>query len=191
MATATGPKLMGHFTAIGMRAKVDDPTGLVINTCSGNDTRDPGDPTRWTWSNPTNRAIMHLYADIEAVSVEALWQGCKLLPGQDRPDPSILAGQWRKNKGKKPAGAYAGPGQPLITTPGEARRRIYIPAFRKLVDHWLDTNDDVLEWVTAAVRHKGRVYLRDHDTGRGLDRNGPMSHAWLLASYLNRNAWPE
>lgn len=181
---------MGKITAIGMRAKVDNPAALVINTCSGNDTAERGGPTRWAWANPTNRAITHPYHDVTAVSVECLWQGCKLLPGHTGPDPDILAGAWKKNKGKRPMGAYAGPGQPPITTPGEARRRIYLPAFRNLVDHWLNTDDQVLAWVGDALKHPGRVYLRDFDTGRGLDRNGPMSHAWLLAEYLNKGHWP-
>lgn len=180
---------MGHFTAIGMRAKVEAENALVINTCGQNDTDERGTMTSWVWSNPTNRAIHHPYEDIEAVSVETLWQGMKLLPGQERPDPEILAGAWRKNKGKRPAGAYAGPGQPLITTPGGARRRIYIPAFRRLVEHWMQ-DETVQGYVEEARNHDGPVYLRDHDTGRGLDRNGPMSHAWLMATYLNEGRWP-
>jgi len=175
---------LDRFTAIGMRTKVEDPAALVINTCSGNDTAAKGTPTSWTWSNPTNRAITHHYEDITAVSVEALWQGTKLLPGQTSPDPDILAGNWRKNKGKRPAGAYAGPNKPLITTPGEARRRIYIPAFRNLIEHWLQ-DAEVADWVQAATNHPGPVFLRDHDTGRGIDRNGPLSHAWVIATFLN------
>ena len=182
-------RLMGKFTAIGMRVKVDDPAGLVVNTCCGNDTAERGTPTGWTWSNPTNRAVTHRYEDVEAVSVEALWQGTKLLPGQDRPDPEILAGSWRKHKGRRPAGAYAGPGKPLIATPGEARRRIYIPAFKRLVEHWL-RDPEVAGFVQAARDHCGHVYLRDHDTGRGLDRDGPLSHAWILATFLNTGEWP-
>lgn len=188
---------MGHFTAIGMRAKVEDKNALVINTCGQNDTAEAGNAhTSWVWSNPTNRAITHLYADIQAVSVECLWQGTKLLPGQTRPDPEILQGAWRKNKGKRPAGAYTGPNAsrmdppfPLITSPGEARRKIYIPAFKNLVAHWLG-NADIRGWVEDAKNWPGPVYLRDHDTGRGIDRNGPMSHAWVLATWLNTGEWP-
>lgn len=180
---------MGKFTAIGMRVKVEDKTALVVNTCGKNDTAEKGDPTSWVWCNPTNRAIVHPYEDIQAVSVECLWQGTKLRPGQDRPDPEILAGAWRKNKGKKPAGAYAGPGQPLITSPGQARRRIYLPAFKRLVEHWLQ-DAEVAAWLQAAKNHAGPIFLRDHDTGRGLDRHGPMSHAWVMCMFLNDSEWP-
>jgi hypothetical protein len=183
-------KLMGKFTAVGTRQRIDDPTGLVINTCSGNDRDNAGDPTHWNWCNPTNQAILHHYEDVVSVSPEALWQGCKLMQGQGRPDPLILAGAWKKNKGKRPMGAYAGPGLPLITDPGQARRTIYIPAYRALVDHWIHNDDEVADWVVAAMNHDGRVYLRDHDTGRGLDRDGPLSHAWILAYRLNKGDWP-
>ena len=175
---------MGRFTAIGMRTKITAPNALIINTCSGNDTAEAGDATHWTWANPTNRAVTHKYHDIEAVSTEALWQGTKMRPGQTRPDAQTLAGDWRRAKGRKPAGAYAGPGQPLITTPGEARRRIYIPAMAQQLRYW-STNPTVTAAVEAAYAHDGPVFLRDHDTGRGIDRNGPMSHAWLIATWLN------
>lgn len=38
---------MGHFTAIGMRTPVTDPTALVINTCGANDTAGRGTPASW------------------------------------------------------------------------------------------------------------------------------------------------
>lgn len=186
---------IGKFTPIGMRARVEGGDALVINTCSGNDSNERGTPTSWTWSNPTNQRLIHYYKDVCAVSVECLWQGTKLLPGQKEPDQEILGGNWRKNKGKRPAGAYAGRDDqvgllPLITSPGQARRAIYIPAFRHLIESWLE-DPTVAGWVDAARNHPGAVFLRDHDTGRGLDRNGPMSHAWVLAVWLNTGSWPD
>ena len=180
--------IQGHLTAIGMRTPITDPYALVINTCGRNDTAEPGDPISWAWCNPTNRAITHQYHDIQAVSVECLWQGTKILRGATGPDPLTLAGNWRRGKAKRPIGAYAGPGQPLITSPGAARRAIYIPAFRNLVTHWLAVSE-VQDWVSRVHAHDGPVYLRDHDTGRGIDRNGPMSHAWLLCEFLNSGNW--
>ena len=179
----------GHFTAIGMRTKVEDDLALVINTCGRNDTAERGEPNSWVWCNPTNRAIIHPYHDVQAVSVECLWQGTKIRVGMTGPDPITLAGDWRRGKGRRPIGAYAGPGQPLITTPGAARRAIYIPAYRNLVEHWLK-DEEVASWVREAKEYDGAVYLRDHDTGRGIDRNGPMSHAWLLCEFLNHGEWP-
>lgn len=167
---------MGRFTAIGMRARVKDPRALVINTCGQNDTAERGSFESWVWSNPTNRAVGHEYCGVKAVSVECLWQGTKVFREGGVPDEITLAGDWRRGKAKKPVGAWAGEGQPLIRTPGEARRRIYVPAFKRLVEHWL-SDETVAEWVRRAREHDGPVFLRDHDTGRGIDRRGPLSHA--------------
>jgi hypothetical protein len=181
---------MGKFTAIHMRRKVDEENALVINTCGRNDTDEKGHATSWVWSNPTNRAILHPYQDVTAVSVECLWQGTKMLAGMSRPKEGVLKGDWRKGKAKRPIGAWTGPGNPLITTPGEARRKIYLPAFQRLIEHWMQ-DPEVAEWVQKARDHEGWVYLRDHDTGRGVDQNGPMSHAWVLATFLNTGKWPK
>lgn len=182
---------MANFIAIGMRAKVTDPTGWVANTCSDNDTDAAGDDTRWSFCNPTNRAITHVYEDIEAVSLECLWQGTKITRANvtGKPDPEILGGAWRKGKGKRPIGAYGGDGKPLITNPGDARRAIYIPAFRNLVTHWMQ-DAEVADRIARAQAFDGNIYLRDHDTGQGIDRNGPMSHAWVLSVYFNTGEWP-
>lgn len=184
---------MGKFTAIGMRTPAKDlgPNHIVVSTCGRNDTAEKGDFDSWAWCNPTNRAITHQYEDITAVSVECLWQGTKILRTNETgtPDPLTLGGNWRRGKGKAPRGAYAGPGKPLITSPGAARRRIYVPAFKNLIEHWMQ-DEEVKEWIDRCRKHDGPIYLRDHDTGRGIDRNGPMSHAWLFCEFLNTGAWP-
>lgn len=187
--------IMGTFTAIGMRAAAknfEQYNPIFINTCGRNDTAERGDFNNWVWCNPTNRAIQHAYEDITAVSVECLWQGTKILKSNNTnlPDVETLNGNWRNGKGRAPKGAYAGVDKPLITNPGEARRKIYIPAYKRLVEHWL-SDPVVYRWIQACVMHDGLIFLRDHDTGRGVDRNGPMSHAWLLCEFLNNNQWPE
>jgi len=184
--------MASEYIATGMRTRIDD-DGLhwVVNTCAPNDTTDPGDEKRWGWTTPTSRIMQHEYAGITAVSTECLWQGTKMTAGLERPDQDILDGNWRKAKGKKPRGAWAGEGVPLITTPGEARRRIYIPAFRAQIMRWLETSDEAAAMYEKAEAYEGRIYLRDYDTGQGLDRNGPMSHAWVLAIWLNTGSWPQ
>lgn len=185
-------KSQGKFTAIGMRQKVEDLTALVINTCAANDTDGAGDLTHWVWSNPTNRRFEAVHSQdpsCRAVSTEALWQGTKMKKGQTEPDRLTLQGDWRRGKGKRPVGAWAGPNRPLITTPGEARRVIYLPAFRNQVVRWNEESEDVRSMINAAYKHDGPVFLRDFDTGRGVDRNGPMSHAWVLACWLNAGSW--
>ncbi len=186
---ATSIVSMGKFTAVGMRTKVEDAKALVVNTCGMNDTAERGSFESWSWSNPTNRVIRHEYEGLSAVSVESMWQGTKIFREGGIPDVHALEGEWRRGKARRPIGAWAGPGKPLITTPGEARRRIYVPAFRRLIEHWL-RDETVAGWVERARRHDGPVFLRDHDIGRGIDRNGAMSHAWVLATWLNTGAWP-
>ncbi len=176
---------MGKFTAIGMRTSITEPDALVINTCSDNDTPEVGNLLKWSWSNPTNRKYIAKYANITAVSTECMWQGTKLLSDSSLPDQAILEGYWRKNKGKKPAGAYTGHVGDAITSPGEARRKIYIPVFLDQICSWISDSEEVRTMLKTAFNFDGNVYLRDFDTGRGIDRNGPMSHAWLLATILN------
>ena len=184
-------KKMGHFTAIGMRQKVDSPGTLVINTCGGNDTDQKGSLERWDWSNPTNRkfkAVCVADPAIVAVSIECLWQGTKILTEGGVPNQQTLGGKWRNGKAKRPIGAWNGSGD-LITNPGDARRAIYIPAFKNQIENWLK-DEEVADWVQQARDWPEDVYLRDHDTGRGIDRRGPMSHAWVLAVWLNTGEWP-
>jgi hypothetical protein len=176
------------FVPVGMRTKMPEGT-TTINTCSDNDTAGIGDTNHWTWANPTNRAIAHRYAGIQAVSVEALWQGTKIRQLGAVPDPAILNGNWRLGKGKRPLGAWAGTGQPLITNPGDARRAIYLPAYQDLVLFWLDNSPQVKRWLLQTLESHHPVFLRDFDTGQGIDRNGPMSHAWLLSTWLNDPQW--
>lgn len=187
---------MGKFTAIGMREEVDDPNALIINTCSDNDTVRKGDYTHWSWCNPTNRAITiecGTDPNITAVSPECAWQGTKIFNFNGRPNKTVLNGEWRRGKAKRPIGAWNGEvdgkPNPYINNVGMARAKIYIHAYNQLILHWLK-DQEVHDWVIQADGHDGDVYLRDFDTGRGVKRSGPMSHAWLLAMYLNNGEWP-
>ena len=176
------------FVPVGMRDHIDDPDGLVVNTCSDNGSALLGDLTHWSWSNPTNRRLAHHYAGVTAVSVECLWQGTKMMPEMVSPNSEILGGNWRLMNGRRPLGAWAGEGEPLITDPGQARRLIYLPAYLNLILFWLENGAD--EILIEAASYP-TVYLRDFDTGRGLDRNGAMSHAWVLSYFLNNKEMPK
>lgn len=184
---------MGKFTAIGMRTPVVEGNALVINTCSENDSDHAGDVHRWTWSNPTNRRFPVVHPEdpaVTAVSVEALWQGTKIFKPGERPDPLTLAGDWRRGKAKRPIGAWAGEGVALHQSAASARRAIYIPAFIRAKYAFLMSSDIAERILRYAAKHDGPVYLRDWDTGRGVERNAPMSHAWLLAEILNTGTVP-
>lgn len=103
-------------------------------------------------------------------------------PSLTRPNPDTLAGAWRNGKGKRPLGAYAGPDQPLITNPGTARRAIYIPAFKRLITNWLE-DPDVQKVLAYARNWQGPVFSAI--TAEASTGDGPMSHAWLLCTWLN------
>lgn len=182
---------MGTFIPTGMREPIEDDYALIIDTCAGNDTALVGDELRWVWANPTNRRFSHRYHGLEAVSVAALWQGTKVYGPVNEPDELALAGDWRRGKGRTPRGAWAGPGEDLIDEIGEARRAIFVPAYSFQIMSWVVGNDRVQEMVHKARHHEGPVYLRDHDTEQGVDNPTAMSHAWLLAVWLNTGDWPK
>ena len=186
--------MMGKFTAIGMRTPVEDDRALVVNTCSDNDKCLIGNNAQWSWCNPTNRLFEAVHPEddaVRAVSIEALWQGTKIFKAGGRPDPFTLDGDWRRGKGKKPIGSWAGEGRALHQTPGDARRAIYIPAFIRQIYRILMSNNGAEALLRYAGRQSRNVFLRDWDTGRGLEQRGPMSHAWVLANILNTGDVPE
>lgn len=166
------------------------PGGVAVDTCSDNDTASRGSFWKWSWTNPTNQAYAPTYEGVAATSVECLWQGLKDIKGRPCPDPETLAGDWRRGKKRRPRGHWGGPNRLLITDAGEARRRIYVPAYAALIAHWM-TDPVVADLVRRARVYPGIVYLRDYDTGRGLDNAGPMSHAWVLSVWLGTGEWPK
>jgi hypothetical protein len=178
---------MTNFIATGMRTKL--PEGAhAVNTCIRNDTAETGSGTAWAWSNPTNRMFPATHKndpECSAVSLECLWQGTKIRTAGTGPDQQILRGYWRRGKGRRPIGAWNGPNRPLITSPGEARREIYLPAFVNQLHRQLTENVAAREMLLDAIATHDTIYLRDFDTGQGVDRNGPMSHAWVMATILN------
>jgi hypothetical protein len=175
------------FVALGLWDRVPDPGALVITLASDDDLRARGGPRRWSWANPTNTALAHAYADVVAVSPAALWQGCKLLPGMTRPEPAVLLGDWRRHWRRRAAGYWAGEGRPPITDPTRAYFRIFLPAYARLVGHWVLTDAQVRGWVEQARRHCGTVYLR----GRRHGRDGVPAGADALAVYLGTGVWPQ
>ncbi len=165
---------------------------LCIDTCLDNDKSYPGNSRRWSWANPTNTRFVVEYGRMTFISVEALWQAAKVFIHDGQPDLGIATtpGAWRRAKKRRPFGHWGGPGKPPITTAGEARRRIYVPAYERQITQWL-RDPQVAQWVLWARDYgAASVYLRDWDTGKGLDNAGPMSHGWLLAYYLNNGRMP-
>lgn len=78
----------------------------------------------------------------------------------------------------------------LNDTSGAARRAIYVPAYRLQVERWLAASATLRDRVARLRADPRPVAAQDYDEGRGLDRLGPMSHAWVLCMWLNTGVWP-
>lgn len=125
--------------------------------------------------------------DILCDSVEAIWQGSKVFNAKDpNPDYYMLFGKksFKKNKGKKPLGHWGGKGQPIIRDVGDARRKIYIPAYEWVLDNYLKS--DVIGLFKKAAISDVIIYLYDFDSNDDIDNPAPLSHASVLVTYLNK-----
>ena len=119
-----------------------------------------------------------------AQSVEGVWQGLKVFAHEDT-DP----GKWQVTtmRGlKRPAGGRRGAvlghrfGAALLPY-GEARRRIYLPAYRWVLEHRLGAELAELRLLTA----HGPLVLLDYETNADPDDlTRPLSHASLVKTFL-------
>jgi hypothetical protein len=119
-------------------------------------------------------------------SVEGIWQGLKVFANEDM-DPS----RWEITdmKGIKRAGAKRGKvlghrygiGSDLLLDYKDARHRIYLPAYRWVLENRLATE-------VARLREKvatRTVVLLDYETNEDAeDLSRPLSHAALVRQYL-------
>ncbi len=124
-------------------------------------------------------------------SVEGIWQGLKVFARQDV-DPSKLANTTMRGlkRSTRQLGAVLGHragvlGDRLLTY-AEARRQIYLPSYRWVLDHRLQ--DELGElWRLGAAQ---LVVLLDYETnGDSDDLTRPLSHASLILRYLE-DSWP-
>jgi len=160
---------------------------IGIDTCHANGQNIAGDFSRWAWANPTNTRFPVTYADVTAVSVEALWQGTKIRKNMQVPDPDTLAGDWRRAKGRKPLGHWSGE-HGLLLGLTMARLKIYLPAYINQIHNFLQVEERAKRSLLNAeqgIKQGFKIALRDFDTGEGVANNSPMSHAWVLATILN------
>jgi hypothetical protein len=122
-----------------------------------------------------------------AMSVEGIWQGLKVFEGADV-DPATL--QIATMKGIKRTvrtfgevlGHRAGLTGDRLFPYAEARRVIYVPTYRWVLEHKLGAE-------VAALRERGRgsrtVLLLDYETNCDVDDlSRPLSHAGLVAQLL-------
>ncbi len=130
-------------------------------------------------------------ANAFAQSVEGLWQGLKVFEKED-----IDASKWAitSMRGIKRSGAKRGRvrghrfgvGSETLLGYHEARVRIYLPAYKWILDHCLKQE-------LAQLRHfaQTELVLLDYETNTNIeDLTSPLSHAALIRYYLE-DAWPQ
>lgn len=128
----------------------------------------------------------------EAMSVEGIWQALKVF---ERADVDLGKMQVASMSSLKRSARSFGPvlghragvhGETLLDY-GAARRRIYLPAYRWVLEHRL--NDLVIE--LQRLGEEAPVVLLDYETNTdpdGLTR--PLSHAGLIVRYFT-GTWPD
>lgn len=127
-----------------------------------------------------------------AESVEGLWQGLKVFEQED-----VDASKWRvttmrdiKRSGKSRGavrGHRFGVGSAELLGYRDARYRIYLPAYRWVLEHRLARE---VEQLRAELRARP-VVLLDYETNEDVnDLSSPLSHAALVKHFLN-STWPE
>ncbi|HEX4607104.1 MAG TPA: hypothetical protein VH092_02780 [Urbifossiella sp.] len=129
--------------------------------------------------------------DQTAVSVEGLWQGLKVFEAEDI-DPAKWA--VRTMRGIKRSGRRRGAvrghrygvGSHTLLGYREARYRIYLPAYRWVLEHRLAAEVGQLRESLAART----VVLLDYETNGDVDDlSAPLSHAALVKKYAE-GEWP-
>jgi hypothetical protein len=128
---------------------------------------------------------------IVAQSVEGLWQGLKVFEREDV-DPrkwaiTNLRGLKRSGRSRGAVlGHRFGIDSPILLGYRDARRQIYLPAYRWVLEHRLAAEVGKLRELAAA----GPVVLLDFETNGDVDDlSSPLSHAALVKRYLEDD-WP-
>jgi hypothetical protein len=126
-----------------------------------------------------------------AASVESIWQGLKVFERADIDRAKLSNTSMRGLKRSARSlglvlGHRAGVDGTELLDYAQARRRIYLPAYRYVLDHRLQNELDELRQLGATQT----VVLLDYETNTDLDDlSRPLSHAGLVVRYLARS-WP-
>lgn len=127
--------------------------------------------------------------EITAMSVEGIWQALKVFERADI-DPSKLTITTMRGikRSVRTLGAVLGHRAGLhserLLSYIEARHQIYLPAYRWVLDHCLQTELDELRRMNA----ERSVVLLDYETNADIeDVTRPLSHAALIVRYVAGN----
>ena len=120
-----------------------------------------------------------------AMCVEAVWQGLKVFEGADV-DVEMFKNDTMKNvkrtvrKYGKPLGHRKGVSGKELLGYIEARKQIYIPTYRWMLEH---KTRDIIERLREANKTK-TIVLLDYNTCCDVDDpKKPLSHAFLVKAY--------
>lgn len=124
--------------------------------------------------------------DITATCVEAVWQGLKVFESQDV-DVSCFRNATMKNikrtvrKYGKPLGHRKGVYGSELLDYIDARKEIYIPTYRWMLEHKAKR---IIDRLREACQTK-TIVLLDYDTNSDVDDpRKPLSHAFLIKAYV-------
>jgi hypothetical protein len=126
-----------------------------------------------------------------AQSVEGLWQGLKVFESEDIDprafDVTTMRGLKRSARSRGGVrGHRFGVGSSVLLPYRDARLRIYLPAYRWVLDHRLAAEVERLRDLAS----RRTVVLLDYETNDDIDDlDRPLSHAGLLIRYL-QGRWP-
>ena len=122
---------------------------------------------------------------ITAMCIEAVWQGLKVFEGADV-DVEMFNNDTMKNikrtvrKYGKPLGHRKGVSREELLGYIEARKQIYIPTYRWMLEH---KTIDIIERLREASKTK-TIVLLDYNTCCDVDDpKKPLSHAFLVKAY--------
>lgn len=127
-----------------------------------------------------------------AHSVEGIWQGLKVFETEgvdlSKFEVKTMNGLKRSVRTRgRVLGHRAGVPNPALLGYREARYKIYLPAYRWVLDNCLQTELQRLRELAAT----STVVLLDYETNDDVENlKSPLSHASLIVRYLENN-WPK
>lgn len=128
---------------------------------------------------------------VTSQSVEGVWQALKVFESEGidptKLDVTNMKGIKRSVRTRgKVLGHQFGTDSSELLDYLTARKKIYLPTYRYILEHKLDSEIEELQ----SILKQQPVILLDYETNSSItDLRKPLSHASLVAAFLN-DAWP-
>ena len=125
------------------------------------------------------------------MTVEGFWQGLKVFETTDVDPSKLLISNMKGIKRSvrkygKVLGHRAGLTGDVLLSYREARKKIYLPSYRWVLENCVQDLLNELKYLSA----EKTVVLLDYETNSDVDNlSRPLSHAGLIKLYLEGN-WP-